>query len=515
MNLTKKLLCLLMAMAVVLSMGMTGCKKNNGYAENTDGTAAATNPDPTVTNPAGTDATDATDATTGDITDDPTTPPANDPTTPPAGDTTDKPADQPVTPPTPNPDHWKDDGVLKILTIGNSFSVDCMQFVYEIAKAAGIEKVKLGNLYISGCSLSKHLTNAKSDAKAYTFYTNETGKWVTNNNCKLSTGIKYDNWDFISFQQASGSSGKADTYDTLNELLPIVEGHCTNPNVEFLWHMTWAYQGDSTHSSFPDYDSDQMTMYNAILDAVKTKIVPNSKFSRIIPNGTAVQNARTSYLGDTLTRDGYHMSKDKGRVLAGITVVATTVGIPWDTIDLSHVCSDANFVKVALESAKNAVATPFAVTQSAITKKEDSGNTVSTEITDPNIDPTKYDRVTLTLNKNAYYNSTKGTTLTSNNDTAAKFFATQTFTKETLPVGSIIVIADGWKYRPEAWKGTAKTSSAKRPAEVTTQMVTVTEDWWGEWTTRGFNIAKTNGGSLTNYTNDQINEVIQIYIPKK
>lgn len=71
--------------------------------------------------------------------------------------------------PLPTDTDWKEDGVLKILTIGNSFSVDCMQFVYEIAQAAGVEKVKLGNLYISGCSLEKHLTNAKSDAKAYTF----------------------------------------------------------------------------------------------------------------------------------------------------------------------------------------------------------------------------------------------------------------------------------------------------------------------------------------------------------
>ena len=494
---TKKLLCLLLALACVISLAACG---GTDTTEPTGDTSAAIQ---------ATESGKQTDSTGSSA----------EPTT---GSATQATAGETISDQTPTDSvGWDDDGVLKILTIGNSFSVDCMEYVYQIAQAAGVQKIKLGNLYISGCSLSKHLTNAKSDAKAYTFYTNENGKWVTNNNYKFSNGIKNDNWDFISFQQASGSSGKADTYDDVYELLSIVEGYCTNKNVEYMWHMTWAYQGNSTHSSFPDYNSDQMTMYNAIVNAVQTKINP-TKFTRLVPNGTAVQNARTSYLGDTLTRDGYHMSKDKGRVLAGITVVATTVGIPWDTIDLSHVCSDANFVKVALESARNAVTSPFQVTQSAITKKEDSGstgntgntgNTGSTEITDPNIDPTKYDRVSLTLTKNAYYNSTKGTTLTSNNDTAAKFFATQTFTKETLPVGSIIVIADGWKYRPEAWKGTAKTSSAKRPAEVTTQMVTVTEEWWGEWTTRGFNITK--GSSLTDYTTDQINEVIQIYIPKK
>lgn len=332
---------------------------------------------------------------------------------------------------------------------------------------------------------------------------------MTNNNCKLSTGVKYYNWDFVSFQQASGSSGKADTYDTLNELLPIVEGYCTNPNVEFMWHMTWAYQGDSTHSSFADYGKNQMTMYNAIVNAVQTKINP-TKFTRIIPNGTAVQNARTSYLGDTLTRDGYHMSKDKGRVLVGITMVATTVGIPWDTIDLSGVCADASFVKVALESAKNAVAAPFAVTQSAITEKNTTADTGSTNA---NIDLSKYTQVPISFTKNAYYNSSNGTGLTTGTDTAGKYFATKTFTKETLPVGSVIVIADGWKYRPEAWKGTAATSS--RPGEVSTTTVTVTEEWWGSWTTRGFNISKSDGSSLIGYTPEQIDAVFKIYITKK
>ena len=507
---TKKIVCLLLALACVISL--TACGKAD-TAATVGGNSAAANSDAAPSNPATEPASDATGETTGNTgnTGNTVAPPADNPADNPTDNPADKPADE-IT--------WDDDGVLKILTVGNSFSVDCMQFVYEIAKAAGIEKVKLGNLYISGCSLSKHLTNAKSDSAAYTFYTNESGAWKTNNNYKFSSGVKSDNWDFISFQQVSGSSGKANTYDTVNELLSIAEGYCTNENVQFMWHMTWAYQGNSTQTAFADYDKDQMTMYNAIVNAVQTKIVPNQKFAKIIPNGTAVQNARTSYLGDTLTRDGYHMSKDKGRVLAGITVVATTVGIPWDTIDLTKVCSDANFVKVALESAKNAVANPFQVTQSAITtkeenkeeSKEESKEDTKVEVTLPaDIDLSQYTQVTLELTKCAYYNSTKGTGLTTGNDTAKKFFATQTFTKETLPVGSVILVADGWQYRPEAWKGTATTSS--RPKEVTTTTVVITEEWWGNWTTRGFNV--TNGSSLSNYTLDQLAAVFQIYIPKQ
>ncbi|MBR2937810.1 MAG: DUF4886 domain-containing protein [Oscillospiraceae bacterium] len=501
---SKKILCLLLAVACVMSMALTGCGKKEDPAGSTGATEQ--------TNATGSVEQNNTESTTESTTD------SNNGS---GGSSDIRPSVDSTGSDTilPTNTAWKEDGVLKILTIGNSFSVDCMEFVYQIAKAAGVEKIKLGNLYISGCSLEKHLTNAQSDGKAYTFYTNDSGKWVANKNYKMSTAIKGDNWDFVSFQQSSGSSGKADTYDSLNQLLPIVEGYCTNKNVEFMWHMTWAYQGDSTHSSFPDYNSDQMVMYNAIVDAVKTRIVPNEKVTRIIPNGTAVQNARTSYLGDTLTRDGYHMSKDKGRVLAGITLVAATAGIPWDTIDLSGVCSDASFVKVALESARNAVATPFGVTESVNVKKDeedkkDNEDTKDPVVSEDSIDFSQYNNLTLTLHKNEYWNSTKGATLSGGTDTAEKYFATDTFTKETLPVGSVIVIADGWKYRPEAWKGTAKTSSSKRPAEVSAKIVMVTDAWWGEWTTRAFNIAKKNGDALTDYTPEQISEVFQIYFPK-
>ena len=338
-KMSKKFFCLFLVIVCIVSLGLTGCKSP---AKPADGTSSSVQSDITesaIQNTTGSTTGAITESTSGSVT------------------PTQTPSDEIA---------WDDDDTLKILTIGNSFSVDCMEYVYQIAKAAGVKKIKLGNLYVSGCSLDKHLSNAKEDSKAYTFYTNESGKWVTNKSYRMSTAVKSDTWDFISFQQASQNSGKADTYAALDELLPIVESLCPNKKVEFMWHMTWAYQADSTHSGFANYDNDQMVMYNAIVDAVKAQIVPNTKITRIVPNGTAVQNARTSYLGDTLTRDGYHMSKDKGRLLTGITMVATTVGIPWDTIDLTAVYADQFFLKAALESVKNAVATPFAVTPSTV-----------------------------------------------------------------------------------------------------------------------------------------------------
>ena len=74
---------------------------------------------------------------------------------------------------------WEKDGVLRILTIGNSFSDDTMEYVYQIAKSAGIDKIELGNLYIGGCTLDTHVANAKGDKAAYEYRTNTRGKWTT------------------------------------------------------------------------------------------------------------------------------------------------------------------------------------------------------------------------------------------------------------------------------------------------------------------------------------------------
>lgn len=67
---------------------------------------------------------------------------------------------------------WNTDGVLKILTVGNSFSDDSMEYVAQIALATGVKEVKLGNLYIGGCTLATHADNARSNAAAYEYRVN-------------------------------------------------------------------------------------------------------------------------------------------------------------------------------------------------------------------------------------------------------------------------------------------------------------------------------------------------------
>ena len=289
----------------------------------------------------------------------------------PTGESTSDSSDSPVeyTP------HWNDDGILKILAIGNSFSEDAMEYLYQIAKAAGVEQIELGHLYIGGCSLETHLRNISYNLNEYIYSTKKAdGVWKTSLYNKPSRAFSENDWDFVTLQQNSNNSGVASTYDDVSPLIDAIESQCTNEHVAFAWHMTWAYQQDSDHKAFPTYNNNQTTMYNAIISAVQEKIVPNHRIVKIIPSGTAIQNARTSYLGDTLTRDGYHLSYDEGRLFAGASYLASLIEIDFDSVDLSSLCSDSSLVKVIKESVKNAVKTPFSVTPSTITEKEDTSD---------------------------------------------------------------------------------------------------------------------------------------------
>ena len=115
------------------------------------------------------------------------------------------------------------------------------------------------------------------------------------------------------------------------------------------------------------------------------------------------------------------------------------------------------------------------------------------------------------LTKSAYWNSTASGSYNKLNTTASNsknYFASPRMTREDLPIGSVIVVEAGWKYRPEGWVGDKLQST--REAETTRNIVEVTEDWWGNYTYRAFNISKTDNSALTDLTATDIHEAFHI-----
>ena len=119
----------------------------------------------------------------------------------------------------------------KILAIGNSFSVDAMQHLWEILIAEGYTDFVLGNLYIGGCSIDTHKSHIDKGDVAYTFFTN-TGSGWKNTQASIQAGLTYTDWDVVTVQQASGYSGIADTYNNLQYVVDYARKTVNNPDLK-------------------------------------------------------------------------------------------------------------------------------------------------------------------------------------------------------------------------------------------------------------------------------------------
>ena len=409
---------------------------------------------------------------------------------------------------------------LKVLAIGNSFSVDAMEYLWDICDSAGYDDVTLGNLYIGGCSLDTHWSNMQSGASAYEYYVNEFGYWS-----KTKKSIRYalesQEWDIITIQQVSQDSGRPETFTNLQNILDYINQHKKNPDAKIYWHMTWAYQTGSTHSGFANYSKDQMKMYNAITSAAQNILKNYEEIEGIIPSGTAIQNLRTSYIGDKLTRDGYHLNYSIGRYTAALTWFRTLTGTSPDNV--SWYPTGTNAVNPAdldaiREAVTNATATPFAVTTSSHAPKvEPVKTTPLTEkdkqiLTEAGFNPNEYVALDLEFTVQGYYNSSSSSVLvtsaTSTASNVVNFNGSRIFEKVAIPYGSVISIADGYQYRPEAWND-LDAKNPNRPGNVTEKIVVVDEEWWGNYTHRAFNLSAVSTKVMT----AEDSENLRVYIP--
>ena len=256
---------------------------------------------------------------------------------------------------------------VRILAIGNSFSQDAVeQYLHELAEAEGISTI-IGNMFIGGCSLERHVKNARDNAPAYAYRKIGTdGKKREKGKMSLETVLADEDWDYVSLQQASPFSGMYETYEaSLPELIEYVKARLPK-KTKLMLHQTWAYASTSRHSGFKNYNCNQLTMYQAIADAVK-KAAKANKIKIVIPSGTAIQNARTSFIGDHLNRDGYHLDVKVGRYTAACTWFErifkhNVVGNPYAPEGL-----DEARKTVAQKAAHAAVKHPYKVTELSIT----------------------------------------------------------------------------------------------------------------------------------------------------
>ena len=249
---------------------------------------------------------------------------------------------------------------IKVLAIGNSFSEDAVEeHLSPLAQAEGLTVV-IGNMYIGGCSLERHVNNLRGNLKKYRYRKfDPQGNKTEIKNYTLEQVLAEEEWDYISVQQVSSLSGMPESYNPwLPELVEFVKAR--QPQAELMFHATWAYGPNSTHKAFPNYGNDQLRMYNAIISAVYQE-VPKVGIKLIIPSGTSIQTART-VLGNDLTRDGFHLSRDLGRYIAACTWLEAVLGV--NPVGNSY-CPEgltSEQIKLAQKAAHKAVRKPRKIT---------------------------------------------------------------------------------------------------------------------------------------------------------
>lgn len=215
---------------------------------------------------------------------------------------------------------------MKVLSIGNSFSEDAHKWLHKLAKANGVE-IETVNLFIGGCSIETHWKNAKENNAHYELQINggENEKKIS-----ITEALELKKWDIITVQQVSSLSGMYETYEPyLSSLVSVVRK--AQPDAKIYFHQTWAYETDSDHGGFVNYNNNQAEMYRRIIEtsenaarAINAELIPSGKVIQTLRKTVPEFNYKNG--GLSLCRDGFHLSWDYGRFAAAAIWLHTITG---------------------------------------------------------------------------------------------------------------------------------------------------------------------------------------------
>ena len=215
---------------------------------------------------------------------------------------------------------------MKLLSIGNSFSQDAQRWLHDLA-ACGGETIDTFNLFIGGCSLEQHMDCIRNKKADYSLEGNGNERIRTTTANEV---IENETFDVITLQQASGFSGRPQTYvPYLTELAAYVRKH--QPQAKLYFHQTWSYETDSTHGHFTFYNKNQGEMFRRIADCTETAkkligvpVLPVGAFLQYLRENTAEFDYPNG--GLSLCRDGFHLSETYGRFAAAAVWYKTLTG---------------------------------------------------------------------------------------------------------------------------------------------------------------------------------------------
>ena len=96
------------------------------------------------------------------------------------------------------------DEPLKVLMIGNSFSISCLTHLPQMAADCS-KRLDIASLYIGGCSLERHATNVTNEQNGMegTYRYDRVvcnGRKTTKQKMRLTDALRSARWDVVTIQ---------------------------------------------------------------------------------------------------------------------------------------------------------------------------------------------------------------------------------------------------------------------------------------------------------------------------
>lgn len=197
------------------------------------------------------------------------------------------------------------DSCLKILAIGNSFTINATTFMPWMTDRLNGDSICIARLTRSGCSLAQHWTSHVEDSPDYDLYYSDGGGWALSDIKTIDEALSIFDWDIITLQQTSGWAGLYRTYQPYLDNLKMLFME-TNPDALLAWHYTWAYTPWTEHPEFKNYGRDSEKMYEAIMDACDRA---SEDFDIRIYSATLIKRMREEFpeVENGFSEDGYHI----------------------------------------------------------------------------------------------------------------------------------------------------------------------------------------------------------------
>ena len=184
-----------------------------------------------------------------------------------------------------------DDGCVKVLMIGNSFSISLMSNLPKVAESMNVP-LALTSLYIGGCSLDRHVENLhhveEEGFRPYKVNYALRGKYIPQTNANITDMLNGETkYDIITIQQASHFSWRQESYSPSGDEL-VAAIRKAQPQAKIFVQETWSYT--PWDRRLKEWGIDQNEMYELLRDAYDAFA---GKYGfQVIKMGSAVQEWR-------------------------------------------------------------------------------------------------------------------------------------------------------------------------------------------------------------------------------